>query len=375
MLVTIIVKYLQISEEQAKKLMDLLSLENRWQDEQQWKDTKFNLVTCKTQADVIGFLQAVGQTQWFKGHDRSKFADNISDQELNETYFSLFAGLGLTQNISYDTALGKPSFSVVLGSSESQVNSRVSSLQGDILSGDGPQEKRIYGLGCNRGLGVSVIDTEQTSKDKLSAAGIDANEMNMVSMLTHEMLAELVRKDDKYKSLVYQPINTTANVQSRLEKDCVKTADTATSLKQAIEERYDLEQLPKPINVAVYSRQPFVLRQQRDVQMKLGPDYLAIGVGSEFTQNAFNLHPKSIAVCLGEVARLVNINFTPENLKQFNVALTQQEMEELKILGGQLVEVTDNNAMQSIRDTSRLFSHNDTASTVKTEAMRFGNSQ
>ena len=91
--------------------------------------------------------------------------------------------------------------------------------------------------------------------------------------------------------------------------------------------------MQKPIKIAVYSRQPFVLRQLRDVQEKMGSDYIVFGVGDKLTAGKFQRqNPKSINVCLGEVARLININYTQNMLKQFQVDLTRDEMDELKSL-------------------------------------------
>ena len=330
MLVNIVANYLQISAAQAQALMELLNLEKRWQEEYDLKGVKHVLATIKTQADFISFIQAVGQTQWFKGHDRSKFSDTVSDQQMNEKYFSLFEGLGLTKQINYD-ASEAPAFAAILGSSESQVKARLDAFTQDVQNGFAPVENIVFGLGCNRELGVSVIEREQESKDKLKLQNQETTEMNMVSLLTQQTLEQLVDEEKKNK-IRYQPINTTSQAKTREDSACVKTADTATSLKQAIEMQFDVASMKKPINIAVYSRQPFVLRQQRDVQQKLGMDVKAVGVGNAFSFSEFCQNPKSIAVCLGEVARLVNVNYTPENLKKLNVELTEAELHEVASL-------------------------------------------
>ena len=62
--------------------MEVLTYEKRWSEEQEWKEAKYSVSSIKSQADLISFLQAVGQSRWFKGHDRSKF-HRKSDERKN----------------------------------------------------------------------------------------------------------------------------------------------------------------------------------------------------------------------------------------------------------------------------------------------------
>ncbi|MDP3561983.1 MAG: hypothetical protein Q8R83_07385 [Legionellaceae bacterium] len=329
MLIQIIARYLQIPEERAEKLIKLISMEKRWQEIFTVKGIEYKLSNVKTQADFIGFLEALGQSTWFKGHDRSTLNGPLLQQEEKELYFDLFSGLGLIQNMEL---IDSPDFSVVLGSSEAEVETRVETLKQTILSGCIPKTGQIFGLGCNRQLGVSVQQTEEKSKFALLAASQETTEMGMVSLITQECLAAIVKKDSRLTNLSYQAIDTTSNAKTREDGSCVKTADTAASLKEAIEQQFDLQTMPLPIQVAVFSTQPFVLRQQRDVQQKLGSNYRVIGVGVERTKEAFLAHPQSVGIFLGEVARLLHIQYTPDYIKQFDVLLTQDELNELQYL-------------------------------------------
>ncbi len=321
MLVNIIANYLQISPVQAKSLLDLFTLEKLWLEQPHWKGNTYQLSAVKTQADLMSFIQAAAQSKWYKNYDDSKLADTHFSQEVNQRYFSLFEGLGLINAVSCNTP---PIFSAVLGCFEDDVIARVDTLKQDILNNNlAPKARIIFGLGCDRELGTSFV--EQASINKLKKAGQATTEMNMINLLIYAALEDLVKQDDKFKSLVYQPVTTTPI----LKTNSVNTADTAISLKQVIENQYDI---PKPINIIVYSNQPYVLRQQRDIQQTLGADFNVVGVGSALTQAEFNKDPKSINICLGEVARLININYTPENLKRFADNLTADEIEEVNLL-------------------------------------------
>lgn len=324
MLAKILAKYLQIKEEQAQSILDITALESHFSREQQWQGKVFTASAIKTQADFIHFLQAIGQSQWFKGHDRSRFADNISDEQLNKTYFSLFKRAGLLDAVQWPLSQ-PPHFAAVLGSSQSQVSDRVDWLKKDILSGNAPSEKMIAGLGCNRELGIGVLESEEPSKSRLLAAGKPATEMEMTNLVTQDMLSA-------FPEFTYTEVNTATNVTNREDKNCVKTCDTAATMKQAIEQKYDMAAMPQPIYVAAYSCQPFVLRQQRDVQSRMGSRYQVIGVGRDVSEERFASHPKSIAICLGEVARLININYTPVMLNEFDIALNAEELQELAML-------------------------------------------
>lgn len=88
-LATILSKFLRLTDNQAQGIVALLSVDNRWNEEQTWQEHTFNPAKIKTQKDLIQFLQAIGQTKWFKGHDRSKFSADISDQTKN-FYANLF---------------------------------------------------------------------------------------------------------------------------------------------------------------------------------------------------------------------------------------------------------------------------------------------
>lgn len=326
MLAEIISRYLNISLEQSKAVLELLALEGQGKKPVLWKEREYDLTQAKTQADFLSFLQAVGQVVWFQGFDRSKYPD-IGDEELNNTYYALIERMGLTQTVHLPADC-QPDFAAVLGSSETNVSFRTESLKSDLLKGHVPKRLTIFGTGCNRQLGVSVPFSEDASKERLLALKRDPVEMEMLTLLTTDML----EGDKTFHTLRYEPVNTTANVQSREDPNCVKTFDTATSMRQAIERRSDFHTMKKPILVAVYSNQPYVKRQEQDAQKSLGDQFLAIGVGREFTKADFLRNPKSINVVRGELARLINTPFTPQYLETFQIPLSLEELREIATL-------------------------------------------
>ncbi len=322
MLVNIIADYLQIPAKNAQFLMALFMQEGGWKK-------AFNM---RSQADLIEFIQMFSQLQWFQGHDRSKLPDNHTTH-LNQDYFSFFEGMGLTQSVHYSLLNNQPDFSVVLGSSEEDILSRIESLKHDLLVGWLPKENLIFGLGSNRLLGCSVLELEQGSKRKLQVQNLDQTEMNMVTLLTHECLNSLAAQDSRFSTLSYQAINTTASTLKNSDSEYrVKTAETATSLKSAIGYRLQFMAKQKPIYVTVYSNQPYILRQQRDIQLTLGSNYIVTGVGGALKRENFDNNNKSMGEFLGEIARLININYRPDYLKRFDMALTTAEIEEINNL-------------------------------------------
>lgn len=337
MLSKIIENFLKMNEEASKTIMKLLALEGRWQQAQKGisKVTKSEIQIkasdIKTQADLVTFLQFVGQSHWFKGHDRSKFPVGHSDKITDEDYFTIFESLGLFNETPYDRTQGQPHFSVILGSSESQVTKRVNSLKKDLVSGLVPKQGKIFGLGCNRGLGVSVIESEASSKQKLAERGEEQTEMKMVNLITAEMVDGL-KKSSEFKDLTYHEINTASPAKTREDKDCVTTAKTAISLKSEIERDPNFSTMEKPIRVAVFSNQPFVERQRRDIEMQLGDGYQVIGVGSAVSDD-FKASSRAFNLCLGELARLINISYNKANIELLNKQpLTDEELLELETL-------------------------------------------
>jgi hypothetical protein len=322
MLVNIIKDYLQLPANKVEYLTALLTQEGCWQETLYWKGKKYDPAHMRSQADVIKFLQAFCQSQWFNGHDRLKFPENHANH-LKKHFFSLFEGVGLTQSVDYNVLNNPPDFSVILGSTESDVLSRVDSLKQDLLANSLPKEHMIFGLGSNRLLGYSDLDSEDYSKRKLLKLNQDQTEMNMVTLLTCEGLDDLKSKDSRFSKLSYQAINTASP-----NSDRVKTVETAINLKYAIENSLGFR-AKKTVYLAVYSNQPYILRQQRDMQQALGTDYFVAGVGAALTQADFDRNNKSVSELLGEIARLVHINYRAEYLEQFNIALTTTEIAEI----------------------------------------------
>ncbi len=316
MLKDIIANFLRVSVDKAEALIELFKIEGRWQQESTWKDIKIHSSQIETQADLFNFLQSTGQSQWFKGHDRSKFPENILQSLTEEKYFHLLESLGMTQAVPYDRSRGNPDISVVLGSSESQVNARVAELEKDLMAGKLPQTKMICGLSTSsRKLGVSVIEKEEISKTKLEELKQDPTEVNMVNLKMNTMLSKLKKEKPNLNNLIYKTVDTASTATSREDVKCVKTSDTASSLKQLVESQPEFTTMKKPIIVAAYSCQPFVERQRRDVQKTLGDDYLVVAVGSQLTFETFKQYPQSISICLGEVGRLINISYFATNLE------------------------------------------------------------
>jgi hypothetical protein len=318
MLKNIIADYLQISVNNAQYLMILFAQEGGWQIQQ----------SMCSQADVITYLHEFSQLHLFRGHDRSKLQDK-HETHSSKDYFSLFEGIGLTQSLHYNVSANHPDFSVILGSCEGDLFSRVESLKQDLLAGYLPKEHLIFGLGSNRLLGSFVCDSEQCSKQRLQDQNQDQTEMNMVNLLTHECLDSLIAQDSHFSTLSYQAINTTSG---NMSEHRVKTPETATSLKRAIESHPGFMTKQKPLYVVVYSNQPYILRQQRDIQSALGPDYIVTGIGAALTSANFDKNSKSINEFLGEIARLIYINYHPDYLKKFDIVLSAEQLEEIRLI-------------------------------------------
>jgi hypothetical protein len=308
MLIEIIANYLQFSPQQAKALVDLLTLEKAWQP---------NLLNkLKTQADFITYIQTVEQSLWYKPCDASQLTDTHYSLEINNQYFTLFKQLGMIDSINSNII---PNYMVLLGCFEAEVLNRIKFLTQDIVNNYLPTQQLVYGLGGDRELGLSF--DEHKSINRLKKLNLALIEINMINLLFME---ELLKCGNKAKMISYQPVLTTDKNSKR-----ITTADTAVTLKKVIEEQ---PTVTYPIILAIYSNQPYILRQQRDMQVTMGDQYKIIGLGDAFSLIDFNNNPKSINVCLGEIARLFHINYTTANMKNFAINLTANELEELRRL-------------------------------------------
>jgi hypothetical protein len=311
MLTDIVENYLQFSKSQAQALLDLLTLEQCWHTN--------TLSTIKTQADFITFIQETSQSQWYKTQDASQLADTHYPIAMNNQYYAVFESLGLAKAVSCSI---QPDYSVILGCFEIEVISRIQALKRDLLNNILPKQNIIFSLGCSRELGLSFVEHE--SIKKLNKLGLATTEINMINLLIAE---EILTLNNKFKNLHYQPLVTT-----NLTDKHVTTADTAVTLKLFIKKHPDYPTLPRPISIATYSNQPYILRQQRDIQVTMGDDYKIIGLGNALTASDFQHDPKSINICLGEIARLIYINYTRDNLKKLAVELTRSELAEIHAL-------------------------------------------
>ncbi|MBA2710390.1 MAG: hypothetical protein H0U57_07360 [Tatlockia sp.] len=326
MILKIISDFLQLPTAQVEYLIILLIQEGFCQEIFYWEGAQYDSKNIKNQSDLIEFLQAFCQSQWFKGHDRLKLPDNITSYK-SKHYFSLFEGFGLTKTFSY-TAQENPDFSVILGSTELDTRSRVDSLKNDLLKGCWPKQNLIFGLGSNRQLGYSPLELEEESKRKLLMQNQKPTEMNMVTMQTSEMLRDLILEDSTFSRLSYQAINTAFSELKSFKEHRIITADTASSLKSFVENGSNFKE-KKSVYIAIYSNQPYILRQHRDIQLTLGPDYKVVGVGAALNEVDFDCNDKSVGELFGEIARLVNINYKADHLKNFDIALTQAEIDKI----------------------------------------------
>ncbi len=328
MLVNIIANYLDVSVEQAQAVMNLMTLEKRWSEDIVRKDKSYNLATAITHADFLDFLQAVGQAKWFGGQDRTKFPTQ-SDLEIKQQYLPHIKSLGMMKKIPYPAELPAPAFVNVLGSHVPNVKMRLNTLMQEAPRTI-PTQYVVFATGSNRELGkFADISLELEMKQRLEAEQKPATEMNMLSALTQEKVTELNQIYTLDDMVQFKPINTTVIPADQAR---VNTADTATSLKQALEREPSFETLSRPILVEVISNQPFVERQARDTQKNLGPDFKVVGVGDELTEDMFYSNPLSVSVCLGEVARLININYIEPKLVK--TPLNSDELEEIRVLMG-----------------------------------------
>jgi hypothetical protein len=358
MLVNLIENFMQISSENAKALIEILNLENLWHAKPTWKNKEYSLDTANTQADVVAYIQAVGQGVLFTGHDRSKYTNNASNTSLNNLYYDLFERMGLTAECIAPNE--SPVYSVILGTSEQQVMTRLKYMRQDFLKGIIPTSKTIFGLGCNRLLGEGVIGDEESSKAELRTQDLPLTEINMVTLLTKKILENV---EDGF-ALEYIPINTALAAIDRNNPNCAKTTDTAASLKAEIEKIHS-----NPVGLPViyaYSNQPFVHRQQADVQLKMGDDYKVVGIGCEIPREKFLATPNSVSVFLNELARLINQNYTKalnNQLSQFAVPLTTEELTELADLRVKSRERADNCAAAPLLVAQSVFKLDDRIST------------
>jgi hypothetical protein len=324
--------FLNLSEPAAAGFMELMVLDKQWQRSPEWKGEKINPATIATQADLIKWAQAAAQTAWFQKHDRSAYLPTEAAEKLKEAYFKEFTAVGLTAEVKCEE---KPHYSVVLGSSESQVKGRVATLQADLKKGIAPEKKHIIGLGTSsRPLNVSVAaNSENESLNALKAQGIEnPTEMEMVNLITEKMLTENFSTSEL--KLNYVGLNTFNATKSRAEASCVTTSDTAKKLSEYIKSEIDFKETSSPVKVRVYSQQPFVLRQQRDVE-SMGENFEVKGVGAALSKEEFMANPLAIAICLGEAARLLNTEYTRElqlGRKKWEVALTPVQLAELQAL-------------------------------------------
>lgn len=162
------------------------------------------------------------------------------------------------------------------------VLSRVDTLKQDLLANYLPKANVIFGLGSNRLLEYSILDSEEYSKRKLRERNQDQTEMNIITLLMSEVFDTLVSKDKRFSKLSYHAINTTLIGQNPENTVRVKTPESAINLKYAIG-HWPGFKANKTIYVAVYSNQPYILRQQRDIQSVLGLNYFVVGVGAALT--------------------------------------------------------------------------------------------
>jgi hypothetical protein len=318
----ILARYLEVSEEQAQQFIQLVSTEQLWSGRFNFKGTTYQLDTHKltcTELYLIQFLQALGQATWFQSHNRSEFKIRPYTITQKKAYFNFASSLGFTQKIVITI---QPDCYVILGSSESGVKIRIASVVEAIQSGYPPLSGCIFGLGCNRPLGDGVLGAEETSKKILLAAGQEPTEMSMITLLAQAALGP---------QWSYQAINTVSTVPNRDDHRCVTTADTAINLKIVLEQMR--ASTTQPMIIAISSNQPFIERQRRDMQAILGSNYQVIAIGAELTQQEFMTDPKSVAIFLGALSRLFNIQYTkPGHLEQFNQVLSQEAWDQLKLL-------------------------------------------
>lgn len=243
------------------------------------------------------FAQSKSQANWFKGHDRSVFSKGSDDPE---SLWGMAEAAGFTQAFAYPKDLPNPDFSVVPGSGQMVVQWRLKSLMQDLAAGLVPTSNTILLLGSNRPLGNGTLPG--TEQDSIDALGTEATESDMMLYWASKYLDELkaTQPDNgEIQSLEVKLIDTQGTAE-RSHKDCVKTGDTAVSLKEYFESHHS--SLGKS-RVAFYVNQPFRLRMTRDMQVKLGEDYELIPVGPGVSKDLF---VKNTSIFLGEVARLIH---------------------------------------------------------------------
>ncbi len=340
MLKEIIAKFLQIPEQQAQILLNLLTLERQWQKKQPLGNKLIDPVDIKTQSELIEFLQAVGQNKWFKGHDRSKLPPHLTEVAIKEIYWDLFNQLGMTERIISNVI---PNYSVVLGSSELNVKYRTESLIEDIFDNKTPTTAVIFGSGGNRELGRGVVVSEEDSIDKLKKASLPLTELNMVSLIVQEQLAQH-GLNQKFK---YIPVNV-GGASSRDQTGSAKTEQNAQGILETIQKLNANQDKPEQIVLTVYSNQPYIQRQKVDMEEKLKKEssdtkYQVNAVGRSYRKEDFFASPTSINLFLGEIARTTNTLYDKGQnpLLIANVSLTEEELAELH-------DLTKNNKAEQI---------------------------
>lgn len=156
------------SEGGAQAVLDLVTLERDWR-RQEWTPRGASTpkigdpAEIKTAGDFIEFLQILGQSKYFSGHNRAEFKDNDMSVSL-KSYFRLAQRMGMIDEMTY-TLEEKPTYMAVFGSSESQYHARLQALKTDLLRGIIPTSKIIYALGTDaRGLGAGALESEENQR-------------------------------------------------------------------------------------------------------------------------------------------------------------------------------------------------------------------
>lgn len=332
MITELISNFLDYSPEQAAAFLQLLSMEKQWKtqyyiekkpESENIKTEELKPENIKTKADLFKFIQAVGQSQWFKGHDRSCYKNDIIKDLKKDEYFRLFKSIGLIDKVSYESDEAH-NFSVVLGTYESGVRARVDALIKDYNeNGVRPTEDIIIGLGSNRTLDSEIEPI--TNMLCISYPNKKPTEMDMVSYIIKTAI-EKTQKDIRYK-----PINTSSKAETRADESCVKTSDTAVSLKGYLEDYLLNKSIDNPIKLVVYSHQPFIERQKVDMESRLPKNYKVYCVGNEITSEDFKKSPTIVVSCLAEIARYINTKFI-EKHQYIEGDLSEEQRQEIDLL-------------------------------------------
>ncbi|MFT4314136.1 MAG: hypothetical protein AB3P11_03425 [Wolbachia pipientis] len=317
--------FLDYSPEQAEAFLQLLSIEKQWKT-QYHKEGELKPENIKTKADLFKFIQAIGQSQWFKGHDRLRYEVDISKDLKKDEYFKLFKSIGLIDKVSYnsDEAGGPPNFSVVLGAYQLGVETRVNTLIEDYKNGIRPTEDIIIGLGCNRKLDSTIESITNDLRD--SDPNKKPTEMDMINFVIEEAIEE-----NQLEGIKYEPVSTSSEAKTRADESCVKTSDTAVSLKGYLENYLLNKSIDDPIKLVVYSHQPFIERQKVDMESRLPKNYKVYCVGNEITSEDFKKSPTIVVLCLAEIARYINTKFI-EKHQYIEGDLSEEQRQEIDLL-------------------------------------------